>query len=234
MATKGKRKRQQEPGLDLSEGEHSSLWLLLMQKFSLGKLSASEVQRFAEAAIKSGCTAPDLESLAAIGAHGNSKQNCHRDLVKKYFQNLVTPTTSTTKCTLQSRNADGELAATTVEVPVLLPHEWVRSLEKQDLLEEITAHSDAIRTFWQQQADLGLLDSPFWNSFDWESELPIPWNLHGDGAPYSEVDSIKVISMRCPLSKLQVEQSQLLLAALPKKLDLFFWLGLESPEKQTG
>ena len=216
MGKCGKRKRKEQPCLDLSQADHSPLWLLLVQKFAVGKLSASEVQQLADAAVKSGSTASGLASLAALGAHGNSKQNCHRDLVKRHLANLVTPAARPTSCTLQSRNAEGELAARPVEVPVYLPHEWVQSLEKQDLLEAVTADSAAIKDFWKGQADLGLLDTPFWNSFDWETELPIPWNLHGDGAPYSEVDSLKAISIRCPLSNLQVEQSQLLLAALPK------------------
>ena len=216
MGKGGKRKRKGELCSDLAQADHSPLWLLLVQKFALGKLSASEVQQLADAAVKSGSTASNLESLAALGAHGNSKQNCHRDLVKKYFTNLATPAARPTPCTLQSRNAEGELVARAVEVPVYLPHEWVQSLENQDLLEAVTAGSAAIKDFWKGQADLGLLDTPFWNSFDWETELPIPWNLHGDGAPYSEVDSLKAISIRCPLSNLQVEQSQLLLAALPK------------------
>ena len=61
-----------------------------------------------------------------------------------------------------------------------------------------------------------MLDSSFFD-FDWENELPIPWNLHGDGAPFTEVDSLKVVSMRCPLSSLDVEHSQLMLAAVPKQ-----------------
>ena len=61
-----------------------------------------------------------------------------------------------------------------------------------------------------------MLDSSFFD-FDWENELPIPWNLHGDGAPFTEVDSLKVVSVRCPLSSLDVEHSQLMLAAVPKQ-----------------
>ena len=45
---------------------------------------------------------------------------------------------------------------------------------------------------------------------------PIPWLLHGDGAPFSEVDSLMVLSMRCAISHHSIKVSQLLLAALPK------------------
>ena len=248
----GKRRRKRELCLGEQETEHSALWLLLMQKFSLGLLSASEVQALASAACQSGANANDLLGLAALGAHGNNKQNCHRDLVKKHFGNLSSPNPKMVKCDLNCRNADGQLAAASKEVPVLLPHDWVDALDqplalrqpfpsvqswagkphlhishhqffqyyivvmRSNLLESMTADKAALQAFWHQQQELGVLDSTFFQSFDWEEELPVPWNLHGDGAPYSEVDSLKIISMRCPLSDLEVQHSQLMLAALPK------------------
>ena len=87
---------------------------------------------------------------------------------------------------------------------------------RSNFLELMTADKAALQAFWHQQQELGMLDSTFFQSVDWEEELPVPWNLHGDGAPYSEVDSLKIISMRCPLSDLEVQHSQLMLAALPK------------------
>ena len=38
------------------------------------------------------------------------------------------------------------------------------------------------------------------------------------GPPYSEIDSLRVISMRCMLSDVSVQHSQLLLASVPKYL----------------
>lgn len=107
------------------------------------------------------------------------------------------------------------------------------------MLEAMTADTAALHTFWKEQEKLGGLPA-FFKSFDWETELPIPWNLHGDAAPYTEVDSLKVVSMRCPLSSRAVEHSQLCLAVLPKQLDCIYnnlqpllataqGYGLESP-----
>ena len=45
---------------------------------------------------------------------------------------------------------------------------------------------------------------------------PVPWLLHGDGAPFSEIDSVTVISMRCAISGVTIKLSQLLLTCLPK------------------
>ncbi|CAK8985686.1 Uncharacterized protein SCF082_LOCUS238 [Durusdinium trenchii] len=57
-----------------------------------------------------------------------------------------------------------------------------------------------------------------WRSLDFDrpESLPIPWCLHGDAAPFTETDSIQVISFRCLLASMPVGDSQLLLAAIPK------------------
>ena len=70
----------------------SPLAILLLHKFAWGKLSASECQAFALAACKSGASGVDLETLAALGARGESPQNCHRDLVKTFFKEMCAPT----------------------------------------------------------------------------------------------------------------------------------------------
>lgn len=57
-----------------------------------------------------------------------------------------------------------------------------------------------------------------WRSLDFDrpESLPIPWCLHGDAAPFTETDSIQVLSFRCLLTSMPVGDSQLLLAAIPK------------------
>ena len=131
MRSSGKRKAASSlDEVDAWKEEHSPLWLLLLQNFSLGKLSAADVQALANAACLSGSNATDLLGLAALGAHGNSSQNCHRDLVRKHFSNLASPLPTEVKCNLQCRNADGLLAAAALSVPVLLPHQWVQALDE--------------------------------------------------------------------------------------------------------
>lgn len=122
MPSKRKRK--------LEEEDHSPLWLLLMQKFALGKLSAGEVQALASAACLSGSNATDLRQLASLGGHGNSPQNCHRDLTRLHFANLASPVPTKVTTQLCCRNADGLLGEAAQEVPLLLPHHWVQALDK--------------------------------------------------------------------------------------------------------
>ena len=95
-------------------------------------------------------------------------------------------------------------------------HCFQLSCLRNGLLESVSAGQEALTAFWKKQKKLGLLDTPFWRSFRWQDELPIPWAVHGDGAPYSELDTLKVVSMRCLLTNVQVEHSQLLLACSPK------------------
>ena len=62
--------------------EPCALWLLLLQKFAIGKLSACEVQELAMAANKSGATCGFLVKLGSIGSMGQVPGNCHRDLCR--------------------------------------------------------------------------------------------------------------------------------------------------------
>ena len=125
-----KRRKKSDAGQGLLEEPHSPLWLLLLQKFALGKLSATEVQALASAACLSGCTARDLHGLAALGGHGNSPQNCHRDLTRLHFGALASPEPSKVTTLLSCRNADGLLGEVAQEVPLLLPHHWVQALDE--------------------------------------------------------------------------------------------------------
>ena len=62
--------------------EPCALWLLLLQKFAIGKLSACEVQELAMAATKSGAKCGFLVRLQGIGSMGQAPGNCHRDLIR--------------------------------------------------------------------------------------------------------------------------------------------------------
>ena len=69
------------PGCSKME-EPCALWLLLLKKFAIGKLSATEVQEIALAATKSGAKCGFLVQLQAIGSMGQAPGNCHRGLIR--------------------------------------------------------------------------------------------------------------------------------------------------------
>lgn len=53
---------------------------------------------------------------------------------------------------------------------------------------------------------------------DIKKDAPLVFALHGDAAPYTETDSLLVVSLRSLTTKLSVSESQLLLFALPKSI----------------
>ena len=71
-----------------------------------------------------------LHGLAALGGHGNSPQNCHRDLTRLHFGALASPEPSKVTTLLSCRNAEGLLGEVAHEVPLLLPHHWVQALDE--------------------------------------------------------------------------------------------------------
>ena len=91
---------------------------------------------------------------------------------------------------------------------------------RSGLLESLTASPGDLRKFWSQQrwdSKQFRRKATFFDSLDWEHDLPIPWVLHGDAAPYSEVDSLQVFSFRCMITSKKVACSEFLLAVMPKQ-----------------
>ena len=99
------------------------LAVLLLNKFAWGKLSATEVQEYADTALKSGAKGFDLECLAKIGAHGQSKNNCARDLEREFFKDLVTPARVEVECNLKVKTVDG-VQEQKKNIPIILLQCW--------------------------------------------------------------------------------------------------------------
>ena len=68
-----------------------ALWVLLLRKFALGKLSAIEVQELAAAAVKSGLDRTEIRELQSLGAMGP---------LRKHFAVLASPEPWKVKCDL--------------------------------------------------------------------------------------------------------------------------------------
>lgn len=134
----------------MMEHDPSPLWLSLMKKFAVGKLSACDVQEVAECALNSGCDAPDIHTLAGLGASGNTAGNIHRDLMRKFFKNLQSPQPFTVTAPVQLKE-EGQKIVKPGPVSLLLPHEWVQCLQDHDILEELSCTDADLATFWQGQ-----------------------------------------------------------------------------------
>lgn len=95
---RGSKRTIEERALDEAASPHSQLWTCLMQLWAWGILSSPIVQKLAQAARLSGCSAHDIDTLAQLGASGAQEGNCHRDLLRAYAARCVTPALSPVTC----------------------------------------------------------------------------------------------------------------------------------------
>lgn len=200
------------------EGLETGLAILLLRKWSLGEISAPTLQEIAKAAIDAGVTSNDVYKLARLGGSGHSPQNVQRDLQVLHFKNLASPEPFLVKTKVKCKDESGQPQLKAHSLPVLLPHEWVHSIDKKEMHHILGQEAAAL--FWQ---GIDLKRPRFQACPDWRKsyknlkrDAPIPFLLHGDSAPHSEVDSLMCISMRALTSELSVAESQLLLFASPK------------------
>lgn len=197
----------------------SPMFLWLVNQWSSGVLSAPSTQQCAKAAVLSGCSAPDVCQIARVGAHGESPQNCQRDLVRQLCHNMASPEPFCWKVPLVARDKEElTLKVEQYDVYIFLPHDWLACLNDSCLQEKVLG-THLTETFWSQQCleDPKLCDNPVLKIPRFK-QVVVPFLVHGDGAQFAERDSLMVISMKSILShQTSVAASQLLLAAIPKK-----------------
>jgi hypothetical protein len=201
----------------MTDESHSPLWLALMNKWAWGTLSAPAVQELAQAAVFSGCDRPDVKELADLGARGEQAGNIHRDLLRLYVKGTASPTAYVAQVPMHVRDdVSGEMTIETLECHMLLPHDWMASLDSADCGREAYG-VDGLREFWQNAnpQDPRFVGNPFTSVRD-KSKF-VPWLVHGDAAQFQARDSLLIISMRSLLTRQPVMKSQFMLAALPKK-----------------
>lgn len=194
----------------------SPLFTLLLQKWAWGDLSAQGIQEIAKAAHQSGCSTGDIVQLASLGAWGSKPGNIHRDLVRHVANCITAPDPYPVHTKVRQREKDGSYTIVNQEIHILLPHEWLYSLDQNSMMEDIVG-LDGVEAFWALQDVEGnprfRLSDP---GFNLKSEQPIPFTFHGDGVPHTEPDSLNVLSMRSMTTTLPISHSQLLISAIPK------------------
>ena len=134
---------------------------------------------------------------------------------RQCFADLEAPKALLFPCPI-SRKEEGQRIEVMGTMEFLPPHSWVLALEQGGLLQELTCNDKDLKIFWESQEDSPQMSRKLWSGLDW-NHLPIPYVLHGDGAPFTEVDSLQVISFRCLLTKRAISESQLMIAAWPKQ-----------------
>jgi hypothetical protein len=201
--------------------EPCALWVLLLRKFSIGKLPALEVQEVASAAVKSGADNAEMRALQGLGGMGHARGNVHRDLVRKYFSLLLSQEPWEIQCPLAVKQG-GHRIEKEASTHMLLPHLWVIEAQENNFLGNLCCKDEEIAAFWRSQMKSPQMTPELKQVIKTSqpSQLPVPYLLHGDAAPFTEVDSIQVLSFRPGFAMAWV------LACFVSK---FLCVGLDSP-----
>ena len=164
-----------------SQGQ-SALAKFLIESWAKGELSPQKVQQIAELAFLDmsqigNVQFKTLEKLAALGNHGASAQNCHRDLLHlaKLYSKLPQP----------SLHSIHFKKKTSVQ-NIFLPHEVFASLfhdYPETWKEVILPHSGKLKEFWKVAKNHPCMEGhPLEAS---GQQWAIPLSVHGDGVPTS-------------------------------------------------
>lgn len=81
---------------------------------------------------------------------------------------------------------------------MLLPHLWVIEAQENNFLGNLCCKDEEIAAFWKSQMKSPQMTPELKKVIkaSQPSQLPVPYLLHGDAAPFTEVDSIQVLSFR--------------------------------------
>jgi len=187
----------------------------LVEKWSNGNISATELQELAQAMVDTyGYAAEDVSSMAALGASGNSPAHCQRDLLNmKHFKKIHVPLPSSVEAYVLKQKG----SVSTVEKELVYffkPSDWVNSLKKAGLQDQILGSKHIVDYFW---SNIKPNDPRLQGVKDFKKKLWWPMLLHGDAGPHAKHDSLDVYSIRslvCPGS-IGTYLSHLLLIGLP-------------------
>ena len=168
-----------------SSGADLPLMRSLRQQWAKGTITSKMVQEFAWGAMQQG--AQGVVRAAALGRCGDNPRHLHASLVRLFGTPIGAPeftwvSTPTTK---------GD-----VFVPVLLPHEFFRSLfnHRRSMFDECVMGpvGEALR-FWEFMANTDFVKGhPHLPSA--HRSMTVPLGLHGDAGPFSKQDSLFVLS----------------------------------------
>ena len=192
---------------------------LLLEDWATKQMSAIRVQKYAECAVASGITHPEMIKCAAIGKNGRYPNKCSPDLAKAFdFDDLFLPPSDTVNIPALDVKADSDTVKW-VDTVVQWPHRMFAYYSQQDtsLLPLIFGTSDAVREWWEGQdpSDPKLYGHPLLDQPDWQSKC-YPIKIHSDAAVMSTKHSLHIISSSCFLAMGEVMDTQLYFASFVK------------------
>ena len=184
----------------------SPLAVALLRLWCLGDISASCLQVLAHAATKSGCDQADLVGLASLGGFGVNPNHVQKQLMSRVFTDMVAPEPAVVETKAWGKDKTGQRVFVDTKPPLLLPHEWMLSLDSSAIEEDVLGVND-ISTFWDSQPASNprvAQSAKYFKQALQKTPGLVPFALHGDAAPHSNVDSLLVISLRAMTSRLSV------------------------------
>ena len=192
----------------------SPLGRVLLEKWAWGILSAPLVQEITNAAKLSGALAPDIVWMAALGSYGRLEGNINKGLVRQYCKHLIPPEPHSIQVPFKVRRGTTTVVSR-LPCELLLPHDWFAALEAAGAAESVFG-LDQLAQFWQDHdpQDPKLVDNVVLRA---GPQRVVPFVLHGDGARFQTRDSLMIVSMRSLLASGTIKDTQLLLAAIPKR-----------------
>ena len=223
MGKRGGRHQQRGQQAHAADGENvagvdhlSPLGRLLLNKWAWGKMSAVLLQELAHAAKMSGLQAADVGWMASLGSHGHSPNNINKQLMRKFVERSIAPQPFLAMPYFKVKRKS-MVSVAREECPLLLPHDWLSSLAQHGLLEQVLGIQRA-GGFWSQSdaTDPKWFQNPYATIPVEDRNKIVPILLHGDGGAFQKRDSLMIYSFRSMLMDTAVQESQLLICAVPK------------------
>ena len=171
----------------------SALANCLLELWGYGRLSATGVQRLAEAAVMDGMRDEALVLLASTGTFGSHPGNINRDLRRVYLRDLQLPALYDVPVAYISLKEDNPFLES--KASCLLPHEVLHKLSHFYPMEyERMFGIASCQEFWGQcrEDDPRFYQSPVMERADWMSCF-VPLWVHGDGVQFQTNDSLLTI-----------------------------------------
>ena len=193
----------------------------LLQLWSQGRLSATQVAELAHLAMLSGCQHKDLLDLAKCGSFGSNVGNCHRDMTTLCCKNMRLPEPKNVNVPMFDLKTQKEI---TGEAAVLLPHLLFSNLHENypEEFDRLFCPHDS-SAFWhgvEGAKDPRLVEPLAKSGKVLSPSKTIPIYIHGDGCEFHSRDSLVTWSWGCLLCKDKALQSHLLICAMPKSCSL--------------
>ena len=163
----------------------------LIELWSQGRLSASQVSEICYLAFLSGCDHPEILAIAKCGNFQQQAGNCHRDLVNLQCKSLKIADPHPVKTWVKDPKSQ---KAVQEELPVLLPHVQFSRLSQEypEGFGTIFATSEC-QAFWQgvEKAKDPRLVKPIGSNGKVHAPAKtIPLFIHGDGCEFQTRDSL--------------------------------------------